>query len=119
MARRKKSPARLVELAPPSRDHLRILRVILRIPKGRLMTYGQVATAAGLPRRARLVGQLLANSPLAEGVPWHRVVNAAGRISERDGEGPSRQRRLLAAEDVLPDRKGRFDLSRYGRSPRE
>lgn len=79
------------------------------------MTYGQVAVAAGLPRRARLVGRLLSGSPLADGVPWHRVVNASGRISERDGDGPSRQRRLLAAEGVLPDRNGRFDLSRYGR----
>lgn len=97
----------------PSDSHLRILDAIRRIPPGFVTTYGQVAQAAGLPGRARLVGRLLSDSPLADGVPWHRVINASGRISERGGPGPDRQRRLLAAEGVELDGRGRIDLKTY------
>lgn len=113
MARKSKPTSRLAELKPPSDDHLRILKVVSRIPRGRLMTYGEVAQRAGLPGRARLVGRLLADSPMADQTPWHRVVNSSGRISLRDGDGPRRQRELLAAEGVLPDKHGKFDLKKY------
>jgi methylated-DNA-protein-cysteine methyltransferase-like protein len=111
---RGKSISRLAEVSPPSTGHLRILRVVSRIPRGRITTYGRVAKAAGLPGRARLVGALLARSPLAAGLPWHRVVSAQGRISVRGGDGPNRQRRLLESEGVRPDERGRYDLRRYG-----
>src|SRR5436305_9935179 len=77
-----------------------ICAVIRRIPKGWVATYGQVAAMAGLPRRARLVGQLLRQLDAASEVPWHRVVNAKGEVSyslSRNG-GDARQRRLLEAE---------------------
>jgi O-6-methylguanine DNA methyltransferase len=61
----------------------RIYAVVARIPKGRVATYGQVATLAGLPRRARLVGQALRVVPDGVEIPWHRVVNAQGKISAR------------------------------------
>ncbi|OWY72556.1 hypothetical protein B7486_06450 [cyanobacterium TDX16] len=112
--RRGKPVARLAEASPPSTGHLRILRVVSRIPRGRITTYGRVAKAAGLPGRARLVGALLARSPLATGLPWHRVVSAEGRISVRGGDGPHRQRGLLESEGVRPDKRGRYDLRRYG-----
>lgn len=67
--------------APPALR--RIYEVVARIPRGRVATYGQVATLAGLPRRARLVGRALRVLPAESDVPWHRVVNAQGKISPR------------------------------------
>jgi methylated-DNA-protein-cysteine methyltransferase-like protein len=61
----------------------RIYATVSRIPKGRVATYGQLAALAGLPRRARLVGHALRVLPADSPVPWHRVVNAQGKISPR------------------------------------
>lgn len=104
------------EYVPPD-THLRILDMIRRIPRGHVCTYGRIAALAGLAGRGRLVGCVLAENPLAEGVPWHRVVNASGRISERGGSGPARQRRLLMDEGVEVDARGRIDLRIYMWNP--
>jgi len=97
----------------PRDAHVRILDVIRRIPRGRVATYGDIARAAGLPRRHRLVGYVLRAVPLAAGVPWHRVVNAQGRVSVRDGNGPMRQRRRLEAEGVAFDGADRIDMAAH------
>ncbi|MBL4845333.1 MAG: methylated-DNA--[protein]-cysteine S-methyltransferase [Planctomycetes bacterium] len=81
---------------------------IQNVPEGRVATYGRIARAAGFPRCARQVGQALAALPRETSVPWHRVVNARGEISTRAG-GTS-QRRLLEAEGVEFDARGRIDL---------
>ena len=94
----------------PKDSHLRILEAVRQIPPGYVATYGQVAAAAGYPGRARLVGYVLGRCPLAEEVPWHRVVGASGYISERRGSGPMEQRRLLAAEGVELGADNRIDL---------
>jgi methylated-DNA-protein-cysteine methyltransferase related protein len=80
----------------------KIYAVVSRIPKGRVATYGQVAALAGLPRQARLVGYALHTLPADSDVPWHRVVNAAGKISLRaDGLGHDElQAHLLRREGV-------------------
>lgn len=79
----------------------RIYRVVRRIPRGRVATYGQVARLAGLPGQARLVGYALAALPDDADVPWHRVVNARGGISPRADSGwGDAQRALLEAERV-------------------
>lgn len=93
--------------------HLRILSVIRRIPPGRVCTYGRIATGAGLPRRGRLVGRILRDSPLADGVPWHRVVGAGGRVSQRHGSGPRVQRDRLLDEGIEFEDGGRIDLGIY------
>jgi len=86
---------------PEANPEDRIWLVLSRIPRGRVTTYGTVARLAGLPRHARLVGRTLANLPDDSRLPWHRVVNAAGRISSRGGDGPSaEQRQRLEAEGV-------------------
>jgi methylated-DNA-protein-cysteine methyltransferase-like protein len=100
------------DITEPSRGHLQILSVIQRIPEGRVCTYGRIAEAAGLPRRARLVGRILHDSPLADDVPWHRVINASGRISDRPG-GATEQLARLAAEGVEVTACGRVDLGTY------
>lgn len=58
-----------------------IIAVVMAIPLGKVASYGQVAKMAGLPRHARLVGRLLSQLDEQTEVPWHRVINAQGKIS--------------------------------------
>lgn len=99
-----------------------ILRVVRRIPKGRVATYGEVARLAGMPGHARQVGYALAGLsdppagatvPRSASVPWQRVINARGEIS-LPGEAGEVQRALLRAEGVKFDARGRVDLARFG-----
>ena len=108
-------------------DHFeaRVRHLIGRIPAGQVATYGQIAALAGHPRRARHVGQVLAGSADTPPLPWHRVINAQGRISSRSHEGAhpgesgeSRQERRLAAEGVVL-KNGRIDLKQYQWHPEE
>lgn len=98
----------------------RIYAVVRRIPRGRVATYGQVAMLAGLPRQPRLVGYAMHALPNGTALPWHRVINAQGRVSPRsgDGDGSLRQRVLLEAEGVRFDAAGRISLARQGWKPR-
>jgi methylated-DNA-protein-cysteine methyltransferase related protein len=99
--------------------HQRIYDAVRRIPRGRLATYGQIAREAGLPRQARLVGYALHAYSGPSPLPWHRVINAQGRISLRGPEGGGDlQRRLLAREGIRPGTNGRYDLLRYQWQPR-
>jgi len=87
---------------------------VRRIPRGRVATYGQIATAAGLDGHARQVGYALHNLPERSDVPWHRVVNAKGEISPRSaGDSHELQRMLLEAEGIALDLRGRIDLKRF------
>lgn len=90
-----------------------IYRVVRRIPRGRVATYGQIAELAKASG-PRQVGYALHALPEGSDVPWHRVVNAKGRISLRSGlGGESFQNALLKAEAVEFDAKGRIDLDRF------
>ncbi len=99
-----------------SASYERYYDVVRRIPVGRVTTYGAVAHEAGLPGRARQVGYALAALPDGSDVPWHRVVNARGEISERSGGRAFAriQRTLLEHEGVDFDAHGRIDLERHG-----
>lgn len=96
----------------------RVYALVRRIPRGRVVTYGQVAALLGVSRGARAVGWALRALPerRAEHVPWHRVVGAGGRISPRGGPGPEIQRRRLRAEGVV-FRGAHVDLARHGLLP--
>ena len=98
----------------------RVHRVVRRIPAGRVASYGLIARLAGMPRAARQVGYALHALPVDSAVPWHRVVNAAGRISERGSasEIALLQRARLEAEGVEFDGRGQIDLERFGWRPR-
>lgn len=102
-----------------SRGWAPVYAVVRRIPKGRVATYGQVAALAGLGPHARQVGYALhALDPDAD-VPWQRVINARGEVSARSEPGvESLQRRLLEAEGVGFDARGRVDLARHRWRPR-
>jgi len=102
-----------------ARSYERIYAVVRRIPRGRVSTYGQIASLAGLPGHARQVGYALHALPDASRVPWHRVINAQGRVSPRADPGwDDVQRQLLEAEGVAFDDAGRVSLSRYAWRPR-
>ncbi|MGZ8895891.1 MAG: MGMT family protein [Candidatus Aminicenantales bacterium] len=91
--------------------------VIRRIPRGRVVTYGQVAALAGRERAARGVAWILHSSSEAAGLPWHRVIGARGAISLPRGRGFEEQKTKLIAEGVTVGRGGRIDLERYQWQP--
>jgi methylated-DNA-protein-cysteine methyltransferase-like protein len=91
---------------------------VCKIPRGRVATYGQIASLAGLEGHARQVGYALHNLPERSNVPWHRVVNAKGEISPRSaGDSHELQRMLLEGEGVELDLRGRIDLKKFGVKP--
>jgi methylated-DNA-protein-cysteine methyltransferase-like protein len=91
-----------------------IWKVVRRIPRGRVATYGQIAELAGLEGHARQVGYALHNLPGRSDVPWHRVINSRGEISPRSaGDSHELQRMLLESEGVVFDARGRVELKRY------
>jgi methylated-DNA-protein-cysteine methyltransferase-like protein len=92
----------------------RIYEVVRAVPRGKVATYGQIAALIGQPRAARTVGWALNALPVKSDVPWHRVINAQGRISTagRD-QAASLQAALLRREGVRVDRDGGVPLERH------
>jgi methylated-DNA-protein-cysteine methyltransferase-like protein len=96
--------------------------IVRRVPSGKVITYGQVASVAGVPPGvgadeyrawgARWVGSAMAACP--DDVPWQRVVNSQGKISLRESGGGDTQRQRLEAEGIEFDANGRIDLRRFG-----
>jgi methylated-DNA-protein-cysteine methyltransferase related protein len=90
----------------------RIWKAVAEIPRGEVASYGGIARRVGVPRRARLVGRALKVAPATLKLPWHRVLNAQGRISLPAGsKAHCMQRRLLEEEGVV-FRNGRADMAR-------
>ena len=91
-----------------------VWKVVSEIPSGHVLTYGEVARLAGMPRQARRVSQALRRAPAGVEVPWHRVINAQGKISfPEDSGGWQRQKDLLEGEGVI-FLKGKINLERFG-----
>jgi methylated-DNA-protein-cysteine methyltransferase-like protein len=91
----------------------RVFEIVRQIPAGQVTTYGRIARLLGAGT-ARMVGMALASLPPNTQVPWHRVINAQGRISPRGiGNDSAEQRRLLEQEQVRFDANGRTDLTTY------
>jgi methylated-DNA-protein-cysteine methyltransferase-like protein len=98
----------------------RIYRMVRRIPRGRVATYGQIARLVGIPRQARQIGYALAVLRDHHPVPRHRVVNSKGEISQRSEPGyEERQRILMQSEEVVFDVNGRISLSRFCWRPKD
>ncbi|TVQ07797.1 MAG: methyltransferase [Leptolyngbya sp. DLM2.Bin27] len=94
----------------------RIYAIVRQIPVGQVATYGQVAELAGLVGKPRLVGYALYRVDMAAGdVPWQRVINAKGEVSQspqRNGTDYI-QRAMLEDEGIEFDSGGRIDLRLY------
>ena len=105
--------------ARPVGSYARIYDIVRRIPRGRVATYGQIASLAGLAGQARRVGYALHALPAHTAVPWHRVINARGEVSARAERGSElTQQLLLQREGVRFNARGRADLERFGWRPR-
>ena len=90
---------------------------LAQIPRGRVVTYGQLAKLVGRPNGARWVGRQLGHLPRGSTLPWYRVLNASGRSSlPLDKGGANRQLRLLQREGVLVV-DGRVSLAHYRWDP--
>jgi len=95
----------------------RVYRIVRRIPKGRVMTYGQIAYLLGEGYTPRTVGFVMHGSD--DQTPWHRVINSQGRCSTGGVVLPSdKQQRMLEDEGVEFDTTGRCDLARFLWQPR-
>jgi methylated-DNA-protein-cysteine methyltransferase-like protein len=96
----------------------KIYQIVRRIPRGRVATYGQVADLAGLPGHARQVGYALHALPQDSAVPWHRVVNAQGRISPRSIPGAELAQEQRLAREGIHAQGGRIKLKQVRWVPR-
>jgi methylated-DNA-protein-cysteine methyltransferase-like protein len=104
----------------PQAFNQQVWEIARRIPRGKVATYGQIAKMIPPPLGVeieayaafapRWVGGAMAACP--DDVPWQRVINSQGKVSER--AGAQKQRQLLEAEGVIFDAKDRVDLKKYG-----
>ncbi|NND45299.1 MAG: methylated-DNA--[protein]-cysteine S-methyltransferase [Xanthomonadales bacterium] len=103
------------EKAKPDREWAKnVWKVVADIPPGHVLTYGDVARLSGLPRAARRVSQAMSWAPKKLKLPWHRVINAQGKISiPEDSPWHRKQKELLQDEGVV-FLNGKVDLDRYG-----
>ena len=95
--------------AIPDNFNEMVYRLLLRVPYGRVTTYGQLAVLLGFPGGARRVGRALSHGPSGRGLPYHRVVNSAGRLVP----GWAEQADLLRAEGVALRPNGHVDIHRF------
>ncbi|MGH9930427.1 MAG: MGMT family protein [Pyrinomonadaceae bacterium] len=96
----------------------RVFRIVRMIPRGRVMTYGQIAEILGDGYTPRTVGFVMHSSN--DQTPWHRVINAQGGCSTRALVLPhDKQQRMLEAEGVKFDERGRCELQKYVWIPEE
>ncbi|MDN2662501.1 MGMT family protein [Psychromonas sp. 14N.309.X.WAT.B.A12] len=84
-----------------------IFTILSYLEKGKLTTYGQLASQAGFPAHSRHVGKILAKLPKDTRLPWYRVVNSQGKISLK-GDAFIRQKALLEAEQIEINEQGKI-----------
>ena len=91
-----------------------VYTIVAQIPAGKVASYGQIAALLGSPGAARTVGWALHSLPRGRDIPWHRVINAAGRISFNNrGVEANLQRTLLESEGIVFDMSGKVDMERF------
>jgi len=87
--------------------------IIAQIPAGKVMSYGDVAKAAGLPSHARWVGKALAALPEESSVPWHRVLKADGSLAFPIGSAAFRRQSRRLQQEGVKLNQGRCVMTRY------
>lgn len=83
------------------------------VPKGKVVTYGQIAEAAGNPRAARAVGNILHSNPNGEEIPCYKVVDAKGRLSEHYAFGGIEKQKERLEKEGIEVKNYRVDLNKY------
>ncbi|RDI45769.1 MGMT family protein [Falsibacillus pallidus] len=94
-----------------------VVEIILSIPEGKVMSYGQIARAAGSPRAARQVVRILHSMSAKYNLPWHRVINSKGEIGFQDEDSMREQVDRLEYEGVEVSPKNKIDLTEFGWIP--
>jgi methylated-DNA-protein-cysteine methyltransferase-like protein len=92
-----------------------VYKLVKKIPRGRVTTYGELARALRLSGGARAVGYAMAACPNGRGIPWHRVIGAGGKVRMPEPHA-SLQRKLLGTEGVKFAGHS-INLKRFGWSP--
>ena len=101
-------------MAASETTYVLVWEMVRKIPKGKVATYGQIASLCGLPGHARFVGYALHNLPDGVPVPWQRVINSQGKISfPPNSNNFKRQKELLESEGITIY-KGKIDIKKYG-----
>lgn len=93
-----------------------VITIIKNIPEGMVMTYGQIACMAGSPRGARQVARILHSMSRKYHLPWHRVINAQGKLMIKDEAMYNEQKMSLESEGVVCV-DGRVELAEYQYRP--
>jgi methylated-DNA-protein-cysteine methyltransferase-like protein len=94
-----------------------VYKLVKKIPRGRVTTYGEIARALRLRGGARTAGHAMAACPSGRGIPWHRVVGAGGRLLISEPHA-SLQRKLLATEGVtMTERRVNIKLHHWSPNP--
>lgn len=93
----------------------KVYEFLKTIPKGKVVTYGQIARHLGNQYLARAVGNILHDNPDPSQFPCHRVVNSKGKVAENYAfGGGTAQRKRLEDEGIVFERNGSIDLKKYG-----
>lgn len=92
----------------------KVYEIVAMIPKGKVATYGQIATLLGHPRSARVVGWAMRSAPDDLVLPCHRVVNQSGFLAPHYAFGSqSVQRALLEDEGITFLKSGAIDMKKH------
>jgi len=92
-----------------------IYTVAATIPRGAVMTYGQIARSVGNPGWSRLVARVISQTPAELDIPCHRIINSKGEMSpDYVFGGQSKQRKMLEDEGVIFKSNGRVDFKKSG-----
>ena len=91
-----------------------VWQVVRDIPRGSVLTYGDVARLAGSGGSPRRVSQALSKAPAAMKLPWHRVINSQGRISFPAGSHGYRQQKARLEKEGVVFLNGRANLQQFG-----
>jgi methylated-DNA-protein-cysteine methyltransferase-like protein len=99
-------------------SYRRIWEQAALVPEGQVASYGQIAKLAGLPRRAaRMVGRALGAAPREMNLPWHRIVNAQGRIAIPPGTERYRQQHELLEQEGIEVKDGQLNMDQFRWDP--
>ena len=92
----------------------KVYEYLLTIPAGKVVTYGQIATALGNPKLARVVGNILHANPEPDKYPCYKVVNAQGKLAKNFGFGGIAEQKLRLEKEGIPVTDYTVDLTKYG-----